>query len=352
MSGGGSGPGSKHSKEKYRTVNCRDWDAKGECPYGEFCSFLHTVKEVPDVQGEPALNNSAEDDGTALHKSADTSDALSADVAAPLSMGNRPKSFNGSNIIVPDLRWTQDDGLTVSNPTTAIKPNFRDVAGKLVQTISNSLAGEMDNAKTSTDINSPATQYASVPPRSAWKLGPPRMLAPSSAVLGVSPDLPISAYTFSTDSPGTPYHEADTPDAEADARASDSDDPEEAIDPPRSENHNEAVRIHDSQDHAHLRPDFDREPALVLPSYIQPVHDYGAYPWPIERLYPQAVNATWDAILKNPSQIGPQGRDVEEEARKLVAQRLARMVKGGNLPPQEVQAKMNYRSEYHSSRPS
>jgi hypothetical protein len=36
---------------------------------------------------------------------------------------------------------------------------------------------------------------------------------------------------------------------------------------------------------------------------------------------------------------------LEQEARKLVAQKLARMVKGGNLPPQEVQAKMNYRSE-------
>ena len=84
---------------------------------------------------------------------------------------------------------------------------------------------------------------------------------------------------------------------------------------------------------------------MVLPSYLQPIHDSGAYPWPIERLYPQAMQATWEAILKNPKE-QQQDTDVEEATRRLVAMKLARMVKGGELPPQEVQSKMNYRSEF------
>ena len=328
MSGGGSGPGSKHSKEKYRTVKCRDWEAKGDCPYGEFCSFLHDDL-VRSVQGDEGLHDSVKGEVN-----------LSLDSTVPPTLAGRPKSFNGSNIIVPDLRWTQDDGLTVSNPTTATKPNFRDVADKLVQTISKSLAAESDATRGNNGIASPATQYASIPPRSAWNLGPPRMLAPSSAVQGVSPDLPISAYTFSTDSPGTPYDPANDH-HEGDAGASDSDGSEEAIDIAQTEQHAAVLRKQEISDEMLYRTD------MVLPPYIQPVHDYAAYPWPIERLYPQAVSATWDAILKDPSQLGPQGKDLELEARKLVAQKLARMVKGGRLPPQQVQERINYRSESH-----
>jgi hypothetical protein len=333
MSGGGSGPGSKHSKEKYRTVKCRDWDARGECPYGEFCSFLHDVKPAPAEHGE---------DKSSL-KTAERPGLTTENSTTSLN-GSRPKSFNGSNIIVPDLRWTRDDGLTVSNPATGTKPDFRDIAGKLVETISESLSTKLEGLRVSDEAPSPATQYASIPPRSAWQLGPPRMLAPNSAVQGVSPDLPISAYTFSTDSPGTPYHHVDDDAEEAEARASDSDGPEEAVEPSRPEQPTDHIRIHEPSNDA-VRTDYANEPHLVLPPYIQPVHDFGAYPWPIERLYPQAVSATWDAILKDPSKVGPQGKDLEQEARKLVAQKLARMVKGGKLPPQEVQAKMNYRSE-------
>lgn len=333
MSGGGSGPGSKHSKEKYRTVKCRDWEAKGECPYGEFCSFLHDIKPAPAQAGE---NKSS-------FKTAERPGLTTEDSTTSLN-GSRPKSFNGSNIIVPDLRWTRDDGLTVSNPATGTKPDFRDIAGKLVETISESLSTKLEGLRVSDEAPSPATQYASIPPRSAWQLGPPRMLAPNSAVQGVSPDLPISAYTFSTDSPGTPYHHVDDDAEEAEARASDSDGPEEAVEPSRPEQPTDHIRIHEPSNDA-VRTDYANEPHLVLPPYIQPVHDFGAYPWPIERLYPQAVSATWDAILKDPSKVGPQGKDLKQEARKLVAQTLARMVKGGKLSPQEVQAKMNYRSE-------
>ena len=345
MSGGGKGAGSKYSKAKYRTVACRDWEEKGECGYGEFCSFVHRDKAEKDVKPEVEGKEDGKSVDVPKEKSTgDEEEQREKEKGLERPSSTRPKSFNGGPIVVPDLRWTRDDGLTVSNPATGTKPDFRHVANKLVETISSATPGSatlevvVPQPKSSTPAT--AAQYASVPPRSAWVVGPPRMLGVESAKQGVSPDLPISAYTFSTDSPGTPYHGIDA--------EGDSDVPEEAVEPAK-QNDQARVQIVGSGEHTNGGNSPYDNPHMVLPSYLQPIHDSGAYPWPIERLYPQAMQATWEAILKNPKE-QQQDLDVEEATRRLVAMKLARMVKGGDLPPQEVQSKMNYRSEFGASR--
>jgi hypothetical protein len=341
MSGGGKGAGSKYSKAKYRTVACRDWEEKGECGYGEFCSFVHRDKKEKDDKPDDKGSQEGKVDDAKKEKPDQVEEEQREKAKEPeRPSSTRPKSFNGGPIVVPDLRWTRDDGLTVSNPATGTKPDFKHVANKLVETISSVTPGSatLEVVVPQSKLSTPATaaQYASVPPRSAWVVGPPRMLGVESAKQGVSPDLPISAYTFSTDSPGTPYHGIEG--------EGDSDVPEEAVEHAK-QNDQARVQIVGSPEYVNGGYSPYENSHMVLPSYLQPIHDSGAYPWPIERLYPQAMQATWEAILKNPKE-QQQDLDVEEATRRLVAMKLARMVKGGELPPQEVQSKMNYRSEF------
>ncbi|ODO09290.1 hypothetical protein I350_02890 [Cryptococcus amylolentus CBS 6273] len=53
MSGGGKGAGGK-GRDKYKTVPCKDFAATGQCPYGDYCSFLHDEKP----RSEPAAEQS------------------------------------------------------------------------------------------------------------------------------------------------------------------------------------------------------------------------------------------------------------------------------------------------------
>jgi hypothetical protein len=281
---------------------------------------------------EEAMEKSASDDKPEVAEKKSDPEVRPRTLANAKANG-RPKSFIGSNIVVPDLRWTKDDGLTVSNPATGTKPDFRDVAGKLVETLS------------TTPIIATPAQYASVPPQSAWTLGPPKSLQPDSASKDASPYLPISAYTFSTDStpPITPHREG-----------SDGDESEETVLPECERPHKEDdAQIHvETPYHGIAQPDYhthdgfdasaERSLHLAQMYGMQPsVHDMGMYPWPIENVYPQAMSAAWEAVMKRPGDVA----NPEEETRKLAAQTLARLAKGP-LPPQVVQSRVNYRSRY------
>ncbi|WVQ73847.1 hypothetical protein IAR50_003428 [Cryptococcus sp. DSM 104548] len=52
MSGGGKGAGGK-GRDKYKTVPCKDFAATGQCPYGDYCSFLHDETPRPAPAPEP-----------------------------------------------------------------------------------------------------------------------------------------------------------------------------------------------------------------------------------------------------------------------------------------------------------
>lgn len=244
---------------------------------------------------------------------------------------SRPKSFGGSKILIPDLRWTTENGLTVSNPATAATPTFHQAAERFVESV------------ISPSVASSPAQYAKAPALSAWGLGAHRGMMPNTANdHHRSPYLPISAYTFSTDASSPPITPAQELLNEANRRAQEHaalermlQQPIPYLEGPYMENN--LFNGMPTLSPGGINPNF----GLQLP-YVQPtIHDMASYPGSIGQIYPQQVPTAFDAIMK----VAGKGKNMDEDARRLASQRLARLAKVA-VPPQVVQDKMNYRSEY------
>lgn len=215
MSGGGSGPGSRHSKAKYRSeqvrilvqgpavdasrlidhacplvaIPCKDFSA-GCCLYGDYCSFLHEGSPLP-VDNEDKTPQQEIDQKTAMEGSDVVEDQNAATTTTQILVEPKPPKlakFNKGDISIPDYRWGEGTKPIVTWPTTATRANF---------------LREQSGVDWSTE---PSPMAASFPVFSSVNNldVPPTAGIPASGDSS-SPFLPISAYTFSTDSaPITP----------------------------------------------------------------------------------------------------------------------------------------------------
>lgn len=279
----------------------------------------------------------------------------------PLPSGNKAIKFKSSNIIVPDYRWTKDEGLVASPSAAALEfsqalPDMQKLASSsrtLPIWSSGKLYGDSLNW---VDQISPRTivtpvQYANAPPMETWRKIQPldtdrlntagnsvhQSVAGTSNAQDESPLLPITAYSFSTDSsppetPATHQQEIVTP-----------------------ENHDiDLPAIHILQDTvAQARDDRQSVEAWRAQEHLAQLNRLAAgrhddqysttsiYPWMVEaflqHLDPAHVNELW---LNDPLSSGYE----PAMSKNQFARQLARQARIGDLPPQVPQNKTNYRS--------
>ncbi|KAJ9121566.1 hypothetical protein QFC22_002185 [Naganishia vaughanmartiniae] len=404
MSGGGKGAGSLFAKAKFKTVTCRDF-AAGYCFYGDFCSFKHEMPGEPDnnelskglvTKGQPETNTGESvmsnlEAETSTKDTADGSEAIAplsprqstctivapqtnpsimledrpltwSREGTPLPNGSKAIKFKSSNIIVPDYRWTNEQGMVASPSATALEfsqalQDMKKLASSSVTLPIWSSGKPNGNSLSWADAISPKTivtpvQYANAPPMDTWRKIQPlqkdhlntggnraHQSSGTSSAQDESPLLPITAYSFSTDSsppetPATQQQEVVTPE-------------NQHVDLP-------AVHIlHDTVaqpggEHQSVEAWRSQEHFAHMNSLAAGHHDdmYAAtsvYPWVVEaflqQMDPAPINAMW---LDDPlsSGYGP------VMSKHQFARQLAKQAKLGDLPPQVPQNKTNYRSAF------
>ncbi|KAJ9096053.1 hypothetical protein QFC21_005418 [Naganishia friedmannii] len=280
----------------------------------------------------------------------------------PLPNGSKAIKFKSSNIVVPDYRWTKDEGMVASPSAVTLEfPQALQDMNKLASSSSTlpiwSSGKVSGNSLNWADPISPRTivtpvQYANAPPVNTWRKVQPLQKDYLSAVGNTahqsatgtdsaqdeSPLLPITAHPFSTDSsppetPATQQQEVVTP-----------------------ENHHvdlPAIHIlHGSV--AQAGGERENAEAWRSQEFLAKMNTLAAghhddmyattsiYPWMVEtfllQLDPAPMNEMW---LDDPlsSGYGP------AMSKNQFARQLARQAKSGDLPPQVPQNKTNYRTQ-------
>lgn len=197
--------------------------------YGDYCSFVHessSSKRAAGENGNVDLPTSQDEttDGEAVAPPSQENDREREQEPRPTtpaiehqgipdttheetpkrSFENKknPTKFQSSAILIPTYKWSKDEGLKVTDPASATSPAFRNIDVNI----------DWSTAVSPRTVVSPP-QYALAPPASAWTRGPPSSMLSQRSDRLQTPHLPISAYTFSTESApatpeaGVPYHE-------------------------------------------------------------------------------------------------------------------------------------------------
>lgn len=279
----------------------------------------------------------------------------------PLPNGNKTIKFKSSNIIVPDYRWTKDEGMVASPSAAALEfPQALQDMKKLASSKPSapiwSTGTPHDKALNWADSISPRTivapvQYANAPPVDTWRKIQPLQkdhlnivgnTAHQSAT-GIgnaqdeSPLLPITAYSFSTDSsppetPATQQQEVVTPE-------------NHHVDLPAihivhdtvAQEGGERQSVEAWRAEEHLA-NMNR---LVTGHHDDMYATTSVYPWMVETFLQHSNAASMSEMwIDDPlsSGYGP------VMSKNQFARQLARQARSGDLPPQVPQSKTNYRS--------
>lgn len=276
----------------------------------------------------------------------------------------KPNKFRSNHIVVPDYRWSKDQGLVASPSAASL--DFTSMSPGPKKLVSGGATASLfapSGPYSWADQISPRTvvspvQYAAVPPLQAWQKPLPasdqnlspddhavRAGASSSDATDESPFLPITAYSFSTDSsspPATPAEhrqEVVTPD-------------NDLADLPPVDVYHEAI-----VDTANHPPNAD------VWQYQQYLGPYAAgsspaqggimgpsslHPWMVDSFVPQQMSqVSGNEMWTNPLSSG-YGLT---KSRFQFAKQLAKQARAGDLPPQVPQSKTNYRSKFKDRRP-
>jgi hypothetical protein len=276
-----------------------------------------------------------------------------------LSLGTpptiRPNKFKSTNIVVPDYRWSQDQGLVASPSATSLNFTIMSPGYKVEPRGVTPLIAPTGSGSVSPRTVVSPVQYADVPPPQAWQKPLPGPAlnslslddhavrsAASSAAPDESPFLPITAYSFSTDSsspPATPAgqrQEVVTPDNDLSEL------------PPVDVYHEAAMNGVNS--HVELWQQHQYHEQYAAGS--SPVHggliDHTSMqPWMVDAYLQQMTQASSTDMWGNPLSSG-YGL---ETSKFQFAKHLAKQAREGDLPPQVPQSKTNYRSKSMDSSP-
>ncbi|KAJ9095803.1 hypothetical protein QFC19_007417 [Naganishia cerealis] len=280
----------------------------------------------------------------------------------PPPTGPKAIKFKSSNIIVPDYRWSKDEGM-VASPSAALL-DFPDVSRdmkKLGSTSPTPPSWSSGKVKTNfhswSDQISPRTivnpvQYADAPPIENWRkiqpiqkdsLNPTDNTGTSPAgtnsALDESPLLPITAYSFSTDSspPETPASQQ-----------------QEVVTP--ENDHVELPSVHVFPDSVPQMSAEDR--GVNTRHYGQEVANFNqsstanqetmfgirVYPWVVDTYLQQVKSVPTHDLWVNPLASDYGTPTATPMSKCAFAKKLARQARLGELPPQVPQDKTNYRS--------
>lgn len=271
----------------------------------------------------------------------------------------KPAKFKSNNIVVPDYRWTKDQGMIASPTAPSLDLSNMNTKTKILRPsgVTISLFAPVSTSSWADQI-SPRTlvspvQYANAPPIQAWQKPKAGIISNLCADKGVihagasspeapeeSPFLPITAYSFSTDSSSPPP----TP---AEQR-------QEVVTPENEEVDLPTVGVyldpagHLSQSHPEHNGWQKHAHSNYYPSDTYPAYGDARRPAPLQ---------AWmvDACLHQMSQVPADemwsgslasGYGVPK-SRFQLAKQLAKQARAGDLPPQVPQTKTNYRSTCH-----
>jgi hypothetical protein len=268
----------------------------------------------------------------------------------------KPNKFKSNNIVVPDYRWSKDQGLVASPSATSLNFTVMSPVLKLETKSTTALLTPATSGSWADQI-SPRTvvspvQYAAVPPPQAWQkplpvsananqasLGPDDHAARSGASSEApdeSPFLPITAYSFSTDAsspPATPAgqrQEVVTPD-------------NDLSDLPAVNVYHEAVMngIHSNVELWQQHQYQEHYAAGSSPVLSGLIDSNSLQPWMVDAYLQQMNQAASAEMWSNPLSSG-YGLP---KSKFQFAKQLAKQAREGDLPPQVPQSKTNYRSE-------
>lgn len=270
----------------------------------------------------------------------------------------RPAKFKSNNILVPDYRWTKEQGMIASptSPSLVLSMMLKPKTKTLLQPsgVSTSLFAPISTSSWADQI-SPRTvispvQYADAPPLQAWQkpkaaMGSNLCADNSATQTGVnspdaaeeSPFLPITAYSFSTDSsspPATPAEqrqEVITPE-------------NEQVDLPAlgvySDPATHAFHSHTDGDAWQNQAQSDHYSSDSSPIYRNTMAPAPLQAWMVDVYLHQMsqlpANEMWSSPLTS-------GYGVPK-TRFQLAKHLAKQARAGDLPPQVPQSITNYRS--------
>ncbi|GHJ87868.1 hypothetical protein NliqN6_4270 [Naganishia liquefaciens] len=268
----------------------------------------------------------------------------------------KPAKFRSGNIVVPDYRWTKEQGMVPSPTSPSLDFSNMRAKSKMLQGsgIANSLlapaslASGVDRVFART-INLPV-QYANAPPLQTWlkpkgtltNLCPEKGMTQSSATASEAPEespfLPITAYSFSTDSSSPP--------------ATPSDQRQEVITPESEEVALPAVCMY--SDSASHNP-YDRLDGNTWTyqttgdQYLSdstPVYRDAMAPAPLEAWMVDAYLLQMSQQPENEMWFNPfsSGYGIPK-SKFMLAKQLAKQVRAGALPPQLPQSRTNYRTK-------
>lgn len=270
----------------------------------------------------------------------------------------KPAKFRSSNIVVPDYRWTKDEGM-IASPTSpfldlsTMRPTSKTlqepgVAHSLLAPVS--IASWADQVSPRTIIS--PVQYANAPPLQTWlkpkvvmvnSLGADKGTTQSDATspeaLEKSPFLPITAYSFSTDSGSPP--------------ASPSEQRQEVVTPENEQVDLPAVGVYSDAApyNSCAQPDgntwqhqghVDQYLSDSCPAYRDTLAPVPLPAWMVDAYLLQMSQHPANEMWYNPLSSGygiP-------KSKFMLAKQLAKQARAGDLPPQVPQSKTNYRSTW------
>lgn len=261
----------------------------------------------------------------------------------------RPNKFKSTNIVVPDYRWSSDQGLVASPSATSLNFTTMPPGCKVESRGDTSLFAPTGSGSVSPRTVVSPVQYADVPPPQAWRKPLPEpalnSLSPddravrsgaSSTAPDESPFLPITAYSFSTDSsspPATPAgqrQEVVTPD-------------NDLSDLPSVDVYHEAVMNGVDSHVALWQQDQYQEHYAAGSSSVHGglIDPTSMQPWMVDTYLQQMSQASATDMWGNPLSSGYG----VPKSRFQFAKLLAKQAREGDLPPQVPQSKTNYRSK-------
>lgn len=268
----------------------------------------------------------------------------------------KPAKFRSGNIMVPDYRWTKDQGMIPSPRSPSLDLSTMRPTSKTLQGpgVAHSLLAPVSIASWADQVSPrtiiPPVQYANAPPLQTWlkhKVGMANNLcadksktqsnATSPEALEESPFLPITAYSFSTDSgspPATPSEqrqEVVTPESEQ-------------VELPAVGVYSDAAPYNscaqpDGNTWQHQGP-VDQYLSESSPAYMNALAPAPLQAWMVDAYLLQLSQHPAHEMWFNPLSSGygiP-------KSKFMLAKQLAKQARAGNLPPQVPQSKTNYRS--------